>query len=140
MLYLKESQLPNAGKGLFTDSFIKKGERIIEYKGEIVTWAECEKRAQEDKDGYVFYINSRHCIDAWPRPEALARYANDARGISRVKGLNNNAEYVIRGKKVFIEAVKNIKAGSEIFVSYGADYWKVIRENIKKGFTKAPGS
>jgi len=28
------------------------------------------------------------------------------------------------------ESKKNIEAGSEVFVDYGPDYWKVIRENI----------
>ena len=30
-----------------------------------------------------------------------------------------------------MEAAKDIPAGSEIIVSYGKEYWDVIRENIK---------
>ena len=42
-LIVKKSQLPNAGKGLFTTSKILKGSKVIEYKGEIIDWKEYEK-------------------------------------------------------------------------------------------------
>jgi len=61
----------------------------------------------------------------------LARYANDARGIVRVKGISNNSEYMEEGLKVYITSVKDIPAGGEILVDYGQEYWKVIRHNIK---------
>ena len=50
-LLVKTSKLPKAGKGLFTDKPIKKGKKIIEYKGEIIDWKEYEKRVKDDK-GY----------------------------------------------------------------------------------------
>ena len=46
MLCIKPSTIPGAGMGLFTTHPIKKGEEIVEYVGEIVTWAECEKRVK----------------------------------------------------------------------------------------------
>ena len=63
--------------------------------------------------------------------KALARYANDARGIHRIKGLSNNSEYTEEEEKVYIDAIKNIPAGAEILVGYGNDYWKVVKENLK---------
>ena len=60
----------------------------------------------------------------------LARYANDARGLTRIKGVTNNADYITKGLKAYIETKRAIPAGGEIFVDYGPDYWKVIRENI----------
>jgi uncharacterized protein len=131
VLYLKKSQLPGAGKGLYTDAPIKKGEIIVEYLGEEVDWKTCEKRAQENKGGYVFFFNNKRCIDAFNTPEALARYANDARGLSKVKGLNNNSIYEIRKKRAYIVSTKNIPSGSEIFVDYGKEYWDSIKDNIK---------
>ena len=130
-LEVKESQIPGAGKGLFTKRDIKKGERIVEYLGEIITEAECDRRAEKDQYGYIFFINKSRCIDAFHTPEAIARYANDAKGLSRIKGLNNNCCYSIYQNRGWIEAEKNIKAGSEILVSYGAEYWREIRYNIK---------
>ena len=61
----------------------------------------------------------------------MAGFANDARGITRVEGLRNNSEYATEKKRCFIEASRDIPAGSEIFVAYGADYWKVIRYNVR---------
>jgi SET domain-containing protein len=129
-LYVKKSTLPGAGKGLFTKVFIPKGTRIVEYKGEKLTWKEVEKMA-DDRNGYVFFFNNQYVIDAWKFKNALARYANDARGIARVEGLKNNSEYVTEKKKCYIEAARDIPKGSEIFVGYGGEYWQAIRYNIR---------
>lgn len=128
-LRVKTSQLPNAGKGLFTTKAIPKGTRIVEYKGRRSAWKDV--RDEDGKNGYIFYINRNHVIDALPTKKALARYANDARGLTRIKGIVNNADYVVDGLKAYIESKKDIAAGEEIFVDYGKDYWKVIRENMK---------
>jgi SET domain-containing protein len=124
LLYTKKSQIPKAGLGLFTDSLIKKGQKVVEYLGEIITWPEAEKRDTAGKGGYVYYITEKFCIDAYKHPEHLARYANDARGIGRRKGIRNNCIYESRGKRGYIVATRNIKPGEEIFVWYGTDYWK----------------
>ena len=132
-LFLDKSTLPNAGKGLFTNVEIPKGEKIVQYKGEIITWKECEKRFGEDEGGYAFYVTSKHCIDAYFTPQHLARYANDARGLSRIKGITNNSVYeTMKDKKVFIVSTKKIPAGAEIFVSYGDEYWGAIRDKIRE--------
>lgn len=128
-LVVKRSSLPGAGKGLFTKNFIPKGTPIVEYKGKITTWKEVEHNNGEN--GYIYYVKRSHVIDASNNTEELARYANDARGITRVKGVTNNAEYVEEGVRVFIQAKKDIPAGSEIFVPYGKEYWDVIRHNIR---------
>src|SRR6186997_602097 len=128
-LFVKRSKLPNAGKGLFTKKFIPKGTRIVEYKGKVTKWSEVKD--EDGKNGYIFYINRNHVIDALPVKSALARYANDARGLVKIKGVLNNCDYISDGLKAYIESKKDIPAGSEIFVDYGKDYWKVIRENIK---------
>ncbi len=127
-LLVKKSTLPNAGKGLFTKVFIPKGTKVVEYKGRITTWKEIK-----DDDGenpYIFYVKRYHVIDALPTKQHYARYANDAKGYVRVKGITNNAEYVIKGLKAFIETTKEVQAGAEIFVDYGPDYWKTMRENL----------
>jgi SET domain-containing protein len=128
-LYVKKSTIPNAGKGLFTKKFIPKGTMIVEYKGRRSTWKEVED--EDGKNGYIFYINRNNVIDGQPYKSALARYANDARGLVKIKGLTNNCDYIVDGTRAYIESKKDIPAGSEIFVDYGADYWKVIRHNIK---------
>ena len=136
MLYLKKSILPNAGKGLFTDQHIKKGFEIVEYEGEVVPWSEVEKRAEKGHEGYAFYISERYSVDAYYTKWAMGRYANDATGFSRIDGLRNNSQYVVKRKngvrKVFIVASRNILPGTEILVSYGGDYWKHLSKKPKK--------
>lgn len=135
-LIVKKSQLPGAGKGLFTTKPIKKGTKIIEYRGEIIEWKEYRKRVKEEKDGYLFFIRRNKCIDAYNTPQYKARYANDANGIVRVKGLKNNAQYEIHNDRCYIVATRDIKAGEEIFVDYTKEYWDAIRFNIKNKLYK----
>jgi SET domain-containing protein len=126
-LYIKRSNLPASGKGLFTKKFIPKGTRIVEYKGKVTTWKEVDHK--NGQNGYIYYVNRDHVIDARPYPKALGRYANDARGLQKIKGINNNAVYIEDNLKVFIEATKDIPAYAEILVGYGKEYWDVIRQN-----------
>jgi uncharacterized protein len=129
-LVVKKSLLPGAGRGLFTKADIRKGTRIVEYKGEIMTWKEVE-RLPDWRNGYVFYFNLKYVIDAWKTKKSVAHYANDAAGIVRVKGLRNNSEYHTEGKRCFIVATQDIPRGSEILVDYGREYWQAIRQNIR---------
>lgn len=127
-LFVKESNIPGAGKGLFTKVDIPKGTRIAEYKGRRTTWNDVKN---DSTNYYIYTINRNNVIDAQRTLSALARYANDAKGFTRVKGITNNCVYVNEGNRAFIESVKNIAAGGELFVDYTQDYWKVLKENIR---------
>jgi SET domain-containing protein len=130
-LLVKKSQIPDAGLGLFTSRAIREGNRIIEYRGEIITWKDYKKRVEDDKDGYLFFVNNKRCIDAYATPQYKARYANDAEGLSRVPGLRNNAIYQIFGDKCYIVADRDIRAGEEIFVEYTDEYWDAVKYNLR---------
>lgn len=130
-LKVKKSTLPGAGKGLFTKENIKKGELVCEYEGELITWKEAIIRNDKNKGGYVYYISDKVCIDAFHYKKTFGRYANDAAGLTRIKGLRNNSVYFEKKKKVFIKATRNIPAGSEVFVSYGKEYWDIMKEELK---------
>ena len=126
-LYLKKSSLPGAGKGLFTKKEIPKGEIIVEYKGRIHTWDEVKH--EDGKNPYLYYVNSKHVIDAKPYKKAFGRYANDAKGWARIKGLHNNSEYIEKNKRCYIKSTKKIHPGEEIFVGYGKEYWDVMKQH-----------
>jgi len=128
-LEVKTSTIPGSGMGLFTKEAIPKGSLVIEYKGRITTWKEADK--DEGRNAYLFRVKQYHTIDARPYKKALARYANDANGFTRIKGLRNNCVYIIDGLRVFVEAVKDIPAGGEILVDYGKEYWQIMKENRK---------
>ena len=115
---------------MYTKKPIAKGERIVEYKGKVITWAEAKQ--QKGINGYLFYITRNHVIDAWTYMKALARYANDARGFAKVKGLTNNAEYVVDKGKAYIDAKRKIEKGEEILVAYGKEYWDNLKHDLQK--------
>ena len=126
-LVIKRSTLKGAGKGLFTTKDIPRGTKIVEYKGKITTWKEVDDR--KGLNAYIYYVTRDHVIDARTTKEALARYANDAKGLLRVDGITNNCTYIIEGVKVYIKAMRHIPAGSELYVGYGKEYWDIIKEN-----------
>ena len=125
-LFIGRSGLPGAGKGLFTNALIPAGTNIAEYTGRIISWKEVTA-----DNAFIFYVNRNHVIDARTYKTAPARYANDARGISRIKGKRNNAQYVEEGLSVFIQATRDIEKGEEILVGYGKEYWAAIRNNLR---------
>lgn len=132
-LVIKKSGIPKAGKGLFTKIPIKKGIRIVEYKGRLQLWKEV--KAEDGINGYLMYIHRNAVINALPAVNTLGRYANDAMGLVRQKSLRNNAEYVSEGNRCYIEALRNIKQGEEILVGYGREYWNLIRKITKENYT-----
>jgi uncharacterized protein len=127
-LFVKESTIPGAGKGLFTKVEIPKGTRVVEYKGRRTVWKEVKN---DSSNYYIYTINRNNVIDAQKTMSAFARYANDAKGLTRVKGLTNNAVYVNEGTRAFIETTRTIPAGAEILVNYTKEYWDVMKENLK---------
>lgn len=126
-LFVKTSNLPDAGKGLFAKVDIAKNEIVTEYQGRLAAWKDVENDAD---NGYIFHINDDLVIDASKDLGSFGRYANDAAGLNRIKGLTNNAEYIEEDTHVFIKAKRKIPAGTEVFVSYGPGYWKQIKENM----------
>jgi uncharacterized protein len=125
-LFIKKSQLPNSGKGLFTKKEITKGTRIVEYKGKLRKWKDVKH--EDGHNGYLMYITRNAVIDARPLTKNFGRYANDASGIVKMTGLKNNCEYVSEGDKCYIESTRLIKKGEEILVAYGKEFWQLQKK------------
>jgi len=132
-LFIKKSQLPNAGKGLYTKKEIAKGVRIAEYKGKLRKWKDVKHL--DGHNGFLMYITRNAVIDGSDTVKALARFANDARGFGRVEGCKNNCEFVSEGNKCFIESISPVKKGEELLVGYGKEFWQLQRK-IKKALLK----
>src|SRR6201986_2119360 len=128
-LIVKKSQIPGSGKGLYTTKPLKKETKIIEYRGEVIGWKDYKERVDRDEDGYLFYFNKKRCEDAFHTPQYKARYANDANGFTRVKGLKNNSQSEIFGDKCLIVSTRDKKAGEKIFTDYTKDYWDSMKYN-----------
>ena len=109
------------GLGLFATEPIKKRAFIVEYTGRRLTTEQAEKLEARNAR-YLYEINSRWTIDGKSRRN-LGRYANHS--------CRPNAESdTIRGKKVILRAIKNIKPGDEITYSYGRDYFDVYLKPV----------
>lgn len=128
-LLVKRSQIPGSGMGLYTTVFIPKGTRIVEYKGKVSSWKDVDHN--KGANGYIYYVTRNYVIDASPYKKALARYANDAKGLQRIKGIKNNSVYELRNGRIYIESSKDIFPNEEILVEYGKEYWDVIRYNAR---------
>lgn len=100
----------NAGLGLFTTRPYKKGERIIEYVGRTIPHAE----EYSSRSKYLFEVNSRKTIDGAVRTN-IARYINHS--------CKPNCEPEIERGRIYIDAIKNIKAGEELVYDYGEEYF-----------------
>ena len=127
-LEIKTSNIPGAGKGLFTKVFIAKGTPIVEYKGTVTTW---DVVKDDPTNAYIYFVKPNHVIDARDHPKMMARYVNDAKGLVRTKARTNNAQFKNEGLRVYIIATKDIQPGEEIFVEYGRKYWDTVRRNME---------
>jgi SET domain-containing protein len=126
-LVVKRSTIPKTGKGLFTKIYIPRGTLIVEYEGKVTSWKEVND--DNGRNRYIYYINRHKVINAKDDTKALARFANDSRGPNRLEGIKNNSMYAVINDRVYIRAIKNITAGSEILVGYGKSYWDILKEN-----------
>ena len=121
-LYIEESQLTNAGKGLFTAIPIYKDEIIAYFDGEILTKEEVNFRIKNKQDQYFINQLDGSILDSL-HSNCFAKYANDATGFM-TSNYKNNAQISLDEKeKICLIATKKIKVGEEIFCSYGKKYW-----------------
>ena len=122
-LYIKDSQITNAGKGLYTAIDIYPNEIISLFKGEILTDNEAQKRVSEGNDRYFINMLDGSILDSM-NVDCFAKYANDAEAFSKLEFKNNSKITLDDDDNVCIVATKKIKSQQEIFCSYGVKYWK----------------
>ncbi len=123
-LYVDISQLPNSGNGLYTAITIYKDEVIALFKGEILTDLQARLRASKNKDQYFIIMPNGSIMDSM-KTKCFAKYANDANNSAiNTKSNRNNSKIALdENNKVCLIALRKIKAGEEIFCSYGKKYW-----------------
>ena len=137
-LVVKPSGISGAGQGLFTLEKIKKNQKIVEYTGVVKTIEEFEAKPS----WYGFTIPGDRIIDAHSTDSGIGRYANDCRKHNKEAGECSgiNSRFVVNtsgGKTtVWITATKNIASNEEIFIPYGAGYWRDSSRVKEKKKTK----
>ena len=112
---IKKSNIDN--RGLYANLDIKKGTRIIEYKGKIITKKQVEENEKFDNDKaiYLFNINKRYDLDG------DFKY-NTARLINH--SCDPNCEVTGTGLKIWVYAIRDIKKGEELSYDYGFSFDK----------------
>ncbi len=119
------------GRGVYAARLIRKGEQIIEYKGELVSWPEADRRPPSDpKDPnhtFLFALSDgKRVIDA-------AVGGNSARWINHSCAPNCETEETDDGR-VYIEAIRSIGRGEELFYDYGLVLDERITPTLKKQY------
>jgi uncharacterized protein len=130
-LYVKKSQIPNAGKGLFTSLPIFKDEIISIFKGEILSAKEAEIRATIGTNRYFINMLDGTIMDSM-KVKCFAKYANDAEGLVKSEFSNNSVITLDDDNNVCLVATREIIIGKEIFCSYGSKYWRKQASKIEK--------
>ena len=101
------------GTGAFAIRTIRKGTRIIEYLGQRISWRTADKRYDDENMSrhhtFLFTVDDKTVIDA-------AVNGNDARFINH--SCDPNCEAINDRKRIFIEAIKTIPAGTELVYDY----------------------
>ncbi len=113
------------GKGVFALMDLAEGEMLIEYAGEVIKWKEALRRHPHDPQNpnhtFYFHIDDKHVIDG-------KFGGNSSRWINH--SCEPNCEAEEDEGRIFIKALRNIKAGEELFFDYGliidAPYTKAL--------------
>lgn len=124
--------MPNIGSGIFareastSDEIIfAKGHMIAKYNGEFMDNDYYGDRYDDiyPHGPYAMYFNHTHTIDSacMRGVAALINHKKKRRGA--------NAKFSIRKNGVFVVAIKDIRAGEEIYADYGPNY--VFEKNFK---------
>lgn len=104
---------PIQGSGAFALRAISKGTRIIEYTGERITHDEADARyddaAMDRHHTFLFTVDEKTVLDG-------SRHGNDSKYINH--SCDPNCETLIEDGRVFIEAIRDISRGEELFFDY----------------------
>jgi uncharacterized protein len=117
------------GRGVFAVLPLKKDERIIEYKGELISWEEALDRHPHDPaqphHTFYFHIDDLCVIDGRIQ-------GNSAKWINH--SCNPNCESDEVDGRIYIKALRPIKAGEELNYDYGLTIDERYTAKLKKEF------
>ena len=116
---IKKSKIDK--NGLYASCNIKKGTKIIEYKGKIISVnkSKTDPKFDNEKAIYLFNINKRFDLDGDFKFN-IARLINHS--------CDPNCEVFGEGLKVWVYAMKDIRKGDELSYDYGFSYDENFRQ------------
>lgn len=117
------------GKGVFAARPVQAGERLLEYKGERISWKEAVRRHPHNPDepNHTFYfaLEDGRVIDGNVD-------GNSARWINHSCAPNCEAEEI--DGRVFIQALRDISLDEELFYDYGLVIDERQTKKLKKEY------
>mmetsp|Transcript_46929 Transcript_46929/g.120694 ORF Transcript_46929/g.120694 Transcript_46929/m.120694 type:complete len:307 (+) Transcript_46929:101-1021(+) len=123
-LEVRTSLLLGAGQGLFVRRPVVEGEWLCVYSGTLVSFAALVKAKErgDPPSDYVMGGFGVYSVDAAAHPDVMARYANDPYEAPE----HRNSHFVkLKGpKKAILVAKRDLEVGSELYVDYGAGFWR----------------
>jgi uncharacterized protein len=125
------------GRGVYAARQLREGERIIEYRGERITWREADRRPPSDPNDphHTFFFSlddGRHVIDANVG-------GNAARWINHSCDPNCETEESEDGR-VYIQAIRNIRSGEELLYDYALIIDERLTVRVKRLYQCRCGS
>ena len=117
------------GRGVFALQPLRKGETLIEYTGEVISWSEALRRHPHDPSQpdhtFYFHIDDERVIDGNVGGN-ISRWINHA--------CDPNVEADDAGGRVFLVALRDIQPGEELFFDYGLVIDERYTPALKKRF------
>jgi hypothetical protein len=100
---------------VFAARYIEKGTRIVEYTGERISNREADRRYDDSRmkrhHTFLFTLDKKTVVDG-----AIKAGGSDASFINH--SCDPNCEAIIRGKRIFIHARREIYPGTELAYDY----------------------
>ena len=122
------------GRGVFARRPIRKGTRVIEYTGPIISTKEADKIGEKTENGHshtmLFTVDENRVING--NEGGDARYINHS--------CSPNCEAIQDGDRIFIESLRSIKKGEEITYDYYLQVEGKITDKVKKEYACFCGS
>lgn len=112
---------PIHGTGVFALRPLRRGERIIEYKGRLRTHAEADDLygdAPENGHTFLFTLNEDYVVDANVAGNT-ARWINHSCAPNCEAVIHEAADGDRRHDRIIIEALRDITRGEELTYNYG---------------------
>uniref|UniRef100_A0AAV2L988 SET domain-containing protein n=1 Tax=Knipowitschia caucasica TaxID=637954 RepID=A0AAV2L988_KNICA len=126
---------PYKGRGVFAKCQFGKGDFVVEYRGDLITWEESQRRRRTYHRAsavflYEFYWKEKiWCIDASREDGSLGRLVNDDHRHPNCK----MKRVIIEGKPhLFLFALREIHPGQEITYDYGGKDWPWRKQTLEQ--------
>ena len=121
-------QSPVHGKGVFALLPLLAGERIFQYKGMVTTWREAARwnaRRSDTAHTFLFGLSDGRVIDG-------GRGGNGARWLNHACAAN--CEAIEDSGRVYIDAIRDIAPGEELFIDYALEIEELADDNAQREY------